>query len=122
MKQIAGTLKLELAQFREVEAFLSFAADLDETTLHTFNRGMRLVELLKQRQYSPLPIDIQIILIAAGLRGYLDTMVVSNVAGFLEHLSSLYIKRYRGKFKVTEKVDLALIGAIIEDAVKSFVQ
>jgi len=80
MKQIAGTLKLELAQFREVEAFLSFAADLDPTTLHTLNRGMRLVELLKQRQYVPLAIDIQIVLIAAGLLGRLDTMAVSQVA------------------------------------------
>jgi len=122
MRQIAGTLKLELAQYREVEAFISFAADLDETTLHTLSRGMRLVELLKQRQYAPLSIDIQIILIAAGLRGYLDTMELSSVASFLEYLNVFYVKNYRGRFKVTDKLDNALVSAIIEGALKSFVK
>lgn len=120
MKQIAGTLKLELAQFREVEAFISFAADLDPTTLHALNRGMRLVELLKQRQYEPLPIDLQIISITAGLLGYLDSMLVSDVSDFLDHLGSVYLKKYRGTLKVTEKLNMTLISSIIEDSLKSF--
>jgi len=86
MKQIAGTLKLELAQFREVEAFLSFAGDLDETTLMTLNRGVRLVEILKQKQYQPLPIDQQIVIVYAGLRGFLDRLPRNQVAKFIDHL------------------------------------
>jgi len=120
MKQVAGTLKLELAQFREVEAFISFAADLDETTLHTLNRGIRLVELLKQKQYAPLAIDIQVVLIASGIRGYLDSLAVVDVSRFLEHLASYYVNKYRGTFKVTEKVNLAVLDTIIEEALDTF--
>ena len=60
MKQIAGSLKLELAQFREVEAFASFGSELDETTQYTLNRGLRLIELLKQKQYNPMSIKYQV--------------------------------------------------------------
>jgi len=69
MKQVSGNLKIELAFFREVEAFLNFSGDLEATTLLTLNRGLRLVELLKQKQYEPIPINIQIILVFAGIRG-----------------------------------------------------
>jgi len=79
MKKVAGSLKLELAQFREVEAFISFAADLDETTLQTLARGARLVELLKQRQFSPLSVEQQVALIYAGLGGFLDKVDVSDI-------------------------------------------
>jgi proton translocating ATP synthase F1 alpha subunit len=79
MKQVAGSLKLELAQYREVEAFVSFAADLDEATLQTLARGMRLVELLKQKQFSPLSVEQQISLIYAGLSGFLDKRPVDSI-------------------------------------------
>jgi F-type H+-transporting ATPase subunit alpha len=72
MKKIAGNLKLELAQFREVEAFSSFASELDQTTQQTLHRGLRLIELLKQKQSSPVAVNIQIIIIYAGMQGYLD--------------------------------------------------
>jgi F-type H+-transporting ATPase subunit alpha len=74
MKEIAGSLKLELAQYREVEAFASFGSELDEATQHTLNRGARLIELLKQRQYSPLDVTKQVMLIYAGMNGYLDIL------------------------------------------------
>lgn len=80
MKQVAGSLKLELAQYREVEAFVSFAADLDEATLQTLARGMRLVELLKQKQFSPLTVEEQIALIYAGLSGSLDKKPVDRIS------------------------------------------
>ena len=121
MKSIASTLKLELAQYREVEAFLSFAADLDETTLHALNRGIRLVELLKQKQYAPLPIDIQIVMIASGLFGYLDSMDVSDVAAFLAHLNVYYVKNFRGVFSVNDAFNAAVVSKIIDEAVKAFV-
>ena len=79
MKKVAGSLKLELAQYREVEAFVSFAADLDESTLQTLARGARLVELLKQKQYSPLTVAQQVTLIHAGLSGALDKEPIEKI-------------------------------------------
>ena len=82
MKQIAGTLKLELAQYREVEAFASFASELEVETQDTLYRGFRLIELLKQKQGNPLPAKIQIIMLYAGMRGYLDPVAVENVSKY----------------------------------------
>jgi F-type H+-transporting ATPase subunit alpha len=79
MKQVAGTLRLDLAQFRELEAFMQFASDLDKATQDTINRGLRLVELLKQGPYSPIPVEKQVIAIYAGTNGYLDDIPVSSV-------------------------------------------
>lgn len=81
MKKVAGSLKLELAQYREVEAFVSFAADLDETTLQTLARGSRLVELLKQKQFSPRTVAQQVTLIYAGLSGALDKQPLNKISG-----------------------------------------
>jgi len=86
MKGIAGPLKLNLAQFREVEAFASFGSELDEVTQYTLNTGVRLIELLKQKQYEPLAVKEQIILVFAGMRGYLDTLSTSEVIPFKDHL------------------------------------
>jgi proton translocating ATP synthase F1 alpha subunit len=82
MRGIAGTLKLELAQYREVEAFISFASELDEATKATLNKGSRLVELLKQAQYHPISMLSQIILVYSGIKGYLDPLKVSEVESF----------------------------------------
>jgi len=82
MKAIAGSLKLELAQFREVEAFAQFGSDLDATTQSILNRGVRLIELLKQGQFDPLPLEFQVILIYSGMKGYLDTLDVTLVSHF----------------------------------------
>ncbi len=79
MKDVAGSLKLQLAQFREVEAFVSFASDLDPTTLQTLARGVRLVELLKQNRFSPLSVQQQVVLIFAGLQGYLDEVPIEKI-------------------------------------------
>lgn len=85
-KQIAGTLKLELAQYREVESFASFASEFDEATQHTLFRGLRLIELLKQAQSSPLEVEKQVILIYAGMKGYLDPIAIDKVASFKDTL------------------------------------
>ena len=76
MKQVAGTLKLELAQYREVAAFAQFGSDLDAATQQQLNRGSRLVELLKQNQFVPLPIENQIVMVFAGVKGYLDKIEI----------------------------------------------
>ncbi|UEM04161.1 F0F1 ATP synthase subunit alpha [Skermanella rosea] len=82
MKQVAGTIKLELAQYREMAAFAQFASDLDASTQRLLNRGARLTELLKQGQFSPLPVEEQVVSIFAGVRGYLDKVKVEDVNRF----------------------------------------
>jgi len=82
MKKIAGPVKLELAQYREMAAFAQFASDLDASTKQLLERGARLVEILKQGQYSPLTVPEQVICIYAGVRGYLDKLAVSDVVKF----------------------------------------
>jgi F-type H+-transporting ATPase subunit alpha len=86
MKQVAGRIKLELAQYREMAAFAQFASDLDPATQRLLARGERLTELLKQGQYAPLPVEEQVVSIFAGVRGYLDKINVSDVTRFEQGL------------------------------------
>jgi F-type H+-transporting ATPase subunit alpha len=90
MKQVAGRIKLELAQYREMAAFAQFASDLDASTQQLLARGSRLTELLKQPQYQPLPVEEQVVAIFAGVRGYLDRIDVGRVTAFeSQYLSEL---------------------------------
>jgi len=82
MRQVAGTLKLELAQYRELAAFAQFGSDLDKATQAQLARGQRLTELLKQDQYSPLPFSKQILMIFAGTNGFVDDLTVEDIRGF----------------------------------------
>jgi F-type H+-transporting ATPase subunit alpha len=86
MRQVAGSMKLELAQYRELAAFAQFGSDLDKATQQQLNRGQRLTELLKQPQFSPLPFSKQILAIFAGTNGYLDDLQVSQVREFEDEL------------------------------------
>jgi len=86
MRQVAGSLKLELAQYRELAAFAAFGSDLDKATQAQLNRGQRLVELLKQNQFSPLPFSKQILIISAGTGGFLDDLPVDHVREFEKEL------------------------------------
>ena len=86
MKQVAGSIKLDLAQFREMEAFSQFASDLDATTKKLLSRGQRLTELLKQAQYAPLPVEEQVCSIYSGVKGYLDTIKVDDINRFEQGL------------------------------------
>ena len=88
MKQVAGSIKLELAQYREMEAFAQFASDLDASTQRLLARGSRLTELLKQSQYSPLTVEEQVVVIFAGVRGYLDGINLTDVTRFEQQLLS----------------------------------
>jgi proton translocating ATP synthase F1 alpha subunit len=88
MKSVAKTLKLDLAQYREVAAFAKFGSDLDEETQNLLNRGSKLTELLKQVQYNPLPLEKQIVSIHAGVNGYLDTLNLTEIGGFEKSLIS----------------------------------
>jgi F-type H+-transporting ATPase subunit alpha len=90
MKQVAGTIKLELAQYREMEAFSQFASDLDPITQQLLARGARLTELLKQDQFSPLAVEEQVVAIFTGVRGFLDTVPLENVRRFESTLLDHY--------------------------------
>src|ERR671910_627195 len=89
MKKVAGRIKGELAQYREMAAFAQFGSDLDATTQRLLNRGSRLTELLKQPQFSPLKMEEQVVVIYAGVNGYLDTLPVAKVRSFEDGLLSL---------------------------------
>ena len=88
MKQVAGRIKLELAQYREMAAFAQFASDLDASTQQLLARGSRLTELLKQPQFNPVPIEEQVVAIFAGVRGYLDRIDIGRVGAFEAQLLS----------------------------------
>ena len=86
MRQVAGSLRLDLAQYRELAAFAQFGSDLDKATLNQLNRGKRLVEILKQPQYQPLPVEKQVIIIYAATNGFLDAVAVEDVRAYEEQL------------------------------------
>ena len=82
MKKVAGSIKLELAQYREMAAFAQFASDLDASTQKLLARGARLTELLKQPQFAPLPVEVQAVVLYAGVRGYLDNVEIGKIGSY----------------------------------------
>jgi F-type H+-transporting ATPase subunit alpha len=82
MRQVAGALRLDLAQYRELAAFAQFGSDLDKASQAQLNRGKRLVEVLKQPQYKPLPVEKQVAIIFAGTKGLLDDLAVEDIRAF----------------------------------------
>ena len=106
MKKVAGTLKLDLAQYRELEAFAKFGSDLDEATQKTLAKGERLVELLKQGQYSPVPVEKQVVSIYFGTKGFLETIPVKDVKRFEKEVLEYIEINYKDVFEKirTEKV------------------
>ena len=98
MKQVAGTLRLELAQYREMAAFAQFGSDLDQATQRQLNRGSRLVELLKQGQYEPLPVEKQILIIFAGTNGFIDDLPLTAMKKYEQELFSFVESKYPDVF------------------------
>jgi F-type H+-transporting ATPase subunit alpha len=86
MRQVAGSLRLDLAQFRELQAFSQFGSDLDKSTQAQLNRGKRLVEILKQPQYRPLQVEKQVVIVYAAINGYLDSVDVEDLSRYEEEL------------------------------------
>jgi len=99
MKQVAGKLRLDLAQYREMAAFAQFGSDLDKATQAQLNRGQRMVEVLKQRQYTPLPVERQTLVILAGTTGQLDDLPVEAVMAFEEALYAFAETRHPTIFR-----------------------
>ncbi len=107
MKQVAGKLRLDLAQYREMAAFAQFGSELDKATQAQLNRGQRMVEVLKQGQYRPFPVERQILIIHAGTGGHLDDLPVEAIAGFEQTLHKFAETRYPGIFKeLVEKKEM----------------
>jgi F-type H+-transporting ATPase subunit alpha len=94
MRQVAGSLRLDLAQYRELAAFAQFGSDLDKATQSQLNRGRRLVEILKQPQYQPLPVEKQVVIIFAATRGYLDAIDVEQARRYEEELYRFMERRH----------------------------
>lgn len=103
MKKVAGTLKLDLAQYRELEAFAKFGSDLDKSTLKTLNKGARLVELLKQGQYAPVPIERQVISIYLGTNGFFDEISIVDVKRFEKEILEFIEVKYNSVFDSIKK-------------------
>ncbi|HSQ21519.1 MAG TPA: F0F1 ATP synthase subunit alpha, partial [Coriobacteriia bacterium] len=121
MKQVAGSLRLDLARFRELAAFAQFGSDLDKATQSTLNRGARLVELLKQGQYVPYPVEQQVMAIFAGTKGYIDELPVEDIQrfrdGLLEYLENAHPELGRTiaeEKTLSDATSEALAAAIVE--------
>jgi F-type H+-transporting ATPase subunit alpha len=127
MKQVAGRIKLELAQYREMAAFAQFASDLDPATQRLLARGERLTELLKQGQYAPLPVEEQVVSIFAGVRGHLDQVNVGDITRFEQGLlsdikanGSDILTKIRDEQELSETTDKDLVS-FVESYAKKFV-
>jgi len=126
IKQVAGTLRLDLAQYRELQAFAQFASDLDELSRKQLERGQRMVEILKQPPYSPLPVEKQVVIIYAGAKGYLDDIAVGSVVKFEAELYPFIEAKYpqileiiRSK-KVVDKDLEELLGTALNEFKATF--
>jgi len=126
IKKVAGSIKLELAQFREMEAFSQFASDLDAATQQLLSRGSRLTELLKQPQYSPVSSEKQVVLIYSGIKGYLDNIEVSKVGRFETELIRTINREQPEILKTIEKTKVlddetdSSLAKFLDSFVKSF--
>jgi F-type H+-transporting ATPase subunit alpha len=121
MKEVAGSLRLDLSQYRELESFAAFASDLDEASKAQLSRGARLVELLKQPQYTPMSVEDQVVAIFLGTKGHLDSVPVADVSRFegefLEHLrasNSTILSDIKTSEKLTEDTEVALTEAVAD--------
>jgi len=126
MKQVAGRIKLELAQYREMASFAQFASDLDPATQRLLARGARLTELLKQAQFKPMPVEEQVVSIFAGTRGYLDKVALNDVTRFeaamlgeVKSKGAKLLASIRDKRELTAETEKEL-GAFLENFAKSF--
>ena len=121
MKKIAGTLRLELAQFRELEAFAQFGSDLDKSTQAQLARGRRLVEVLKQGQYQPLPVELQILSILAGTKGILDKLETDHVRDYEQEMHRTFqnehpevLSEIREKKEISEELEEKILSVMRE--------
>jgi F-type H+-transporting ATPase subunit alpha len=123
MKQVAGRLRLDLAQYRELEAFAKFGSDLDKSTQQQLNRGVRLVELLKQPQYAPMPAEKMVMSLYSGTRGYLDDTAIDSVPAFEQQMLAFIERKHpdilaelKEKNFISDELDQKMAAALKEFA------
>ena len=128
MKQVSGSIKLDLAQFREMEAFSQFASDLDQSTRNLLERGRRLTEILKQPQYSPLKVEEQVVVIFSGVKGFLDKIGISEITKFesfllrkLRNQGKDILKTIKDKKSLSEDTETKL-NQFLESTTNEFLQ
>ncbi len=126
MKKVAGTLRLDLAQFRELEAFAQLGTELDPATQRQIDRGQRLVELLKQPQYKPMPVEKQVISIYAATKGFMDKVAVKSIRDYEEKLLD-FIEKTHNEFYVTIRdtkglPDEGKLNSVLQDFTESYLQ
>jgi len=121
MKQVAGTLRLDLAQYRDLAAFAQFGSDLDKATQQQLNRGAKLTELLKQPQYSPMPVEKQVISLWTGTKGYIDDIALEDVKrfesgllNFVENTRGSLLEKLRQRQKIDDEIENELRAAVTE--------
>jgi F-type H+-transporting ATPase subunit alpha len=121
MKQVAGRLRMDLAQFRELQAFAQFSSDLDKATLAQLQRGSKMTELLKQAQYMPMPLEHQVVIIYCGIHGHVDDVPIADIkrfeASFVSFLQDKYpqiLEEIRVKKEITKENESELVKAIHE--------
>jgi F-type H+/Na+-transporting ATPase subunit alpha len=121
MKQVAGTLRLDLAQYRDLAAFAQFGSDLDKATQQQLNRGAKLTEVLKQPQYSPMPVEKQVISLWAGTKGFLDDIALEDVKrfesgllNFIENTRGSLLEKLRERKKIDDEIENELRTAVTE--------
>jgi F-type H+/Na+-transporting ATPase subunit alpha len=126
MRQVAGSLRLNMAQFRELAAFAQFGSDLDKATLSQLNRGQRLTEILKQDQYTPLSVEKQVAIIFAGTNGFLDDLDVADCRPFeqlfyrfLETSHGALLQKIREKKAIDDDIKGEL-GKVIKEAKEKY--
>jgi F-type H+-transporting ATPase subunit alpha len=110
MSAVAGSMKIDLAQFRELEAFAAFGSELDKVSQAQLDRGYRLVELLKQSNYAPLRVEEQVVSIYAGTRGFLDSVEVKEVRGFESFMLDTFREKHRDILD-----DIRSTGKLVDD-------
>jgi len=122
MKTVAGGLKLALSQYRDLEAFASFASDLDAVSRAQLDRGARLVELLKQPQYSPLPVERQVVSVWAGTNGYLDDVPVDDIRRFEDEFLDMLGRQRSGIYDAIRETGQLSddTAATLKDAIAEF--
>jgi F-type H+-transporting ATPase subunit alpha len=121
MRQVAGTLRLDLAQYRELAAFAQFGSDLDKQTQAQLNRGRRLVEILKQPQYQPLAVEKQVTIVYAATKGFIDAVAIEDVFRYEEELYRFLETRHPAvlegiatKKTIDDELKAAIEGALTE--------
>ncbi|OPZ82598.1 MAG: ATP synthase subunit alpha [bacterium ADurb.Bin431] len=126
MKKFAGSLRLDLAQYRELEAFAKFGSELDKSTKQQLARGQRMVQLLRQGQYAPLPVEKQVAVIYLGVKGYLDGVAVDRITHaetefhrYMEAQHEEVLRSIREQKEVTPEIEKVLTAAC-EDFIKMF--